>query len=73
MNLASVGLSFDQLWLLPLAVVLPIAASWLLRRAYRLRRERLERIGNESVVNRLVPPSVLRNNPPGFVVFVIAS
>jgi Ca-activated chloride channel family protein len=60
MNTAVMGVSFDHLWLLPLAVILPIAATWLLRRSYRMRRERLERIGNESVVNRLVPPSVLR-------------
>src|SRR4051812_47192653 len=54
------GLTFDHLWLLPLALVLPLAAIWLLRRAYRLRRERLERLGNTSVVSRLVPVSVLR-------------
>jgi Ca-activated chloride channel family protein len=54
------ALSFDNIWLLPLAVLLPVAAWYLLRRAYRLRRERLERLGNTAVVNRLVPASVLR-------------
>ena len=54
------GLSFDHLWLLPLAIILPVGAVWLIRRAYRLRRERLERIGNTSVVSRLVPAMVLR-------------
>ena len=54
------GVTFDHLWLLPLAILLPVAAVWLLRRAYRLRRERLERLGNASVVNRLVPAMVLR-------------
>jgi Ca-activated chloride channel homolog len=54
------GVSFDHVWLLPLAVVLPAAAVWLLRRAYTLRRERLARLGNASVVSRLVPPLALR-------------
>jgi Ca-activated chloride channel homolog len=60
-SLDFLGVSFDQLWLLPLAVVLPLAAVWLLRRSYRLRRERLERLGTASVVNRLVPAMVLRS------------
>ena len=59
-DISVLGLTFDHLWLLPLAVVLPVAAVWLIRRAYRLRRERLERIGNTSVVSRLVPAMVLR-------------
>lgn len=59
-NLTVMGVSFDHLWLLPLAVVLPVLAIWLIRRAYRVRRERLERLGNTSVVSRLVPASVLR-------------
>jgi Ca-activated chloride channel family protein len=53
-------LEFDHLWLLPLAVVLPLAAIVLLHRAYRLRRQRLERLGSASVVSRLVPVAVLR-------------
>jgi len=59
-DLTFLGISFDQLWLLPLAIILPLAAVWLLRRSYRLRRERLERLGNQSVVSRLVPAIVLR-------------
>jgi Ca-activated chloride channel homolog len=55
------GLSFDHLWLLPLALVLPMAAVWLLRRSYRMRRKRLERLGSESIVSRLVPAMVLRS------------
>src|SRR3954466_4445768 len=55
------GLTFDHLWLLPLAIVLPLAAIWLLRRSYRLRRARLERLGSESIVIRLVPAMVLRS------------
>src|SRR3954469_17882141 len=55
------GLTFDHLWLLPLAIVLPLAAIWLLRRSYRLRRARLERLGSESIVSRLVPAMVLRS------------
>jgi Ca-activated chloride channel family protein len=54
------AVSFDNLWLLPLAILLPLGAIVLLRRSYRLRRERLERLGNAAVVNRLVPASVLR-------------
>lgn len=65
------GLTFDHLWLLPLAIILPIAAVFLLRRAYRLRRERLDRIGNSAVVNRLVPASVLR--APTWRIFRLAS
>jgi Ca-activated chloride channel homolog len=54
------AMSFDHVWLLPLAVALPLAAIGLLRRAYNLRRERLARLGNTSVVSRLVPAIVLR-------------
>ena len=56
--------SFDQLWLLPLAIILPIAAVLLLLRSYRARQRRLERLGTSSVVGRLVPPSALRT--PGW-------
>src|ERR1043165_1525159 len=55
------GVSFDHIWLLPLALLLPLAAIWLLNRAYRLRVQRLERLGNKSVVSRLVPAIVLRS------------
>jgi Ca-activated chloride channel family protein len=59
-DMSLLGVTFDHLWLLPLALLLPLAAVWLLRRAYRLRRERLDRLGNAAVVNRLVPAMVLR-------------
>jgi Ca-activated chloride channel homolog len=59
-NLMFFGVSFDHLWLLPLALLLPVGATLLLGRAYRLRRQRLEKIGNSNVVNRLVPAAVLR-------------
>jgi Ca-activated chloride channel homolog len=55
-----VNAHFDHLWLLPLAIVLPIAAVLLLERSYRSRQRRLERLGTNSVVSRLVPPSALR-------------
>jgi Ca-activated chloride channel family protein len=60
MSYEVMGVSFDNVWLLPLAILLPVAAIVMLRRAYRLRRERLDRIGNSSVVSRLVPASVFR-------------
>jgi Ca-activated chloride channel family protein len=53
-------IGFDHLWLLPLAGVLPILAIWLLRRSYRGRQARLDRLGNAAVVSRLVPPMALR-------------
>src|SRR4051812_43721267 len=52
--------SVDHLWLLPLAVILPIAAIVLINRSYRARQQRLARLGTSSVVSRLVPPSVVR-------------
>jgi Ca-activated chloride channel family protein len=61
LDLDFMGVSFDHIWLLPLAVVLPVAAVWLLNRSYRLRRQRLERLGSESIVSRLVPAMVLRS------------
>jgi Ca-activated chloride channel homolog len=48
--------SFDYVWLLPLAVILPIAIIWLLRRADRRRWERLRRLGEREIVQRLLPP-----------------
>lgn len=54
------NISFDHIWLLPLAVVLPVAAILLLQRSYRARRARLLRLGTDTVVSRLVPPSVMR-------------
>jgi Ca-activated chloride channel family protein len=61
LDLEFMGVSFDHIWLLPLALLLPVVAIWLLNRAYRMRRQRLERLGNESVVSRLVPAIVLRS------------
>jgi Ca-activated chloride channel family protein len=58
------GVFFDYVWLLPLAVVLPVLAVVLLRHNYRRRYARLARLGNPSVVARLVPPSAIR--PPGW-------
>jgi len=51
--------SVDHPWLLALAIILPIAAVVLLRRSYRARLQRLERLGTKSVVSRLVPVSAL--------------
>ena len=54
-------MSFDYLWLLPAAVVLPIAIVLLLMRADRQRRARLARLGELEIVRRLVPPSGTRS------------
>ena len=58
------GVTFDALWLLPLAVVLPVLALAVLRYAYQQRKQRLERFGTLSVVSRLIPPNTLV--APGF-------
>ena len=55
---------FDYVYLLALAVVLPLLAIIVLRGAYRQRRARLERLGNSEIVARLIPPNTLR--PPGW-------
>jgi Ca-activated chloride channel homolog len=52
--------SVDHLWLLSLAIILPVAAILLLNHSYRARQQRLERLGTASIVNRLVPPSAVR-------------
>ena len=52
---------FDYVWLLPLAIVLPVTTIWLLRRADRERRGRLARLGELSIVRRLLPPNALRS------------
>ena len=54
-------ITFDFAWLLPLAVLLPVAAVWLLARADRDRRRRLARLGEMSVVSRLLPPNAMRS------------
>jgi Ca-activated chloride channel homolog len=53
---------FDVPWLLPLAIVLPLLAIWLVRRGYKRRRLRLQKFGELDVVQRLVPPVALK--PP---------
>lgn len=55
------SISFDYLWLLPLAFVLPVAIVWLLARADRSRRARLERLGEARIVARLLPPNAMRS------------
>jgi Ca-activated chloride channel family protein len=50
-------ISFDFMWLLPLAVILPALLVWLLVRAERRRRQRLARFGEPEVVRRLLPPT----------------
>lgn len=55
------NVTFDYLWLLPLAVVLPVAIVWMLARADRRRRERLERLGDGAIVRRLLPSGALRS------------
>src|SRR6185369_9509955 len=57
-------LTFDYVWLLPLAIVLPLLAFVVLRHSYRERKRRLERLGNMEVVSRLIPPNTLV--PPGW-------
>jgi len=49
--------TFDHLWLLPAAILLPLLAILVLRHAYRQRRARLQRLGNIDVVTRLLPPN----------------
>jgi Ca-activated chloride channel family protein len=65
------GVFFDYLWLLPLAVVLPLLAVLLLRYNYRRRAQRLARLGTPAVVSRLVPPNATR--PPGWRIARIAT
>lgn len=55
------SVSFDYLWLLPLAVILPLATVWLLRRADLRRRARLARLGEPSIVERLLPPNTFES------------
>ncbi len=55
------AVTFDYIWLLPLAILLPIATVWLLRRADQRRRKRLARLGEMEVVGRLMPPNAMRS------------
>jgi Ca-activated chloride channel family protein len=52
---------FDYVWLLPLAVILPVLVVWLLRRADRRRWERLRRLGEREIVQRLLPPMATKS------------
>ena len=54
-------ITFDYLWLLPLAVLLPAAIVWLLRRAEASRRARFARLGEPAIVSRLLPPNAMRS------------
>ena len=56
------SVTFDYLWLLPLAVILPVGVAWMLRRSYRERQRRLARLGEAAIVNRLLPPSATQSN-----------
>jgi Ca-activated chloride channel family protein len=53
---------FDLPWLLPLAVLLPMLAVVCVRVAHRRRAERIARLGQREVVERLLPLGVL--DPP---------
>lgn len=55
------SVTFDYIWLLPLAALLPIGIVWLLTRAARARRVRLARLGEAEVVQRLLPASATRS------------
>ena len=55
------AVTFDFVWLLPLSVLLPVATIWLLRRADKRRRARLERLGESAIVTRLLPPNAMRS------------
>lgn len=61
-SLPTIAGYFDLPWLLPLAIVLPILAVVCLRRAHRGRAERIARLGQRDVVERLLPPGIL--DPP---------
>jgi Ca-activated chloride channel family protein len=54
--------SFDLPWLLPLVILLPILAFACVRAAHRRRIERIARLGQRDVVERLFPIGVL--DPP---------
>ena len=59
MNLGLDSRVIEHPWLLLLAIVLPLAFIWLLRRSRRQRLARLQRLGSLDVVRRLVPPLAL--------------
>jgi Ca-activated chloride channel family protein len=53
--------AFDYWWLLPLVIVLPTAIVLLLGRATRDRLKRLARLGDKSVVERLMPDVTVKS------------
>jgi Ca-activated chloride channel family protein len=55
------NVTFDYLWLLPLAILLPVGIVWLIARADRKRRARFKRLGELNIVSRLVPPNAMRS------------
>src|SRR5690348_17952519 len=59
MNLGIDPRVIEHPWLLLLAILLPLAFIWLLRRSRRQRLARLQRLGSLDVVRRLVPPTAL--------------
>jgi Ca-activated chloride channel family protein len=54
--MSQVTMSFDYWWLLPVAVILPTLIVWLIARGERDRSARMARLGDASVVERLLPP-----------------
>ena len=42
-------------WALPIVIILPIVAAWLVRWGLRARGERLKRLGTPSMIARLAP------------------
>src|SRR6185503_16090526 len=64
MNVSFAGVVFDYPYLLPLVLLLPLLAFFVLRHSYRQRKRRLERLGNFDVIARLIPANTL--TPPGW-------
>src|SRR5439155_8421608 len=64
MNIGFGDVVFDYPWLLPLVILLPVLAFFVLRHSFVQRKRRLERLGNYSVIARLIPANTL--TPPGW-------
>jgi len=62
---------FDLPWLLPLAVILPLIALVSMRQGHRRRIQRVAKLGQRDVVERLLPPGVL--DPPTWRTVRLAS
>ena len=54
-------ISFDYVWLLPLAVILPALIVIFMRRAEQARRIRITRMGEMEIVSRLLPPNAMQS------------